>query len=380
MIALLLLACSTQTADVDLPTELEPTASPVATPAPPTPEPRVPQPRRWDCAGLDPADEAPLGGKVTLTFDDGPHPTVTPQILDLLEAENIPATFFLIGDALEDPDVWPIVERMVANPLFTIGNHSWTHSNLATMTTAARDAEIDDTNELLLTFADVAFFRFPYGSSDCDLADGVRARGLHMAGWHVDTVDWCYGADGVCTPADYNRIPPEYATDMLGYTMEQIERFDGGIVLLHDIHQNTADELPELIQRIRDQGMSFTALDDADTWPNLLADTPVDLPFLGESCNPIDDKCWQIEFGSWCAPLGEGFAGICVLPCEGTCADRPGAATTLCATVGLEVGECVGRAHAINDWCERLPHTVSQVAERYVGASSASPLRTAVCR
>lgn len=378
----LILAACNRAADVATPPAPVPT--PVPTVVPPTPVPPTvplePVDRRWDCAGLDPADAGPLGGRVALTFDDGPHGVVTPQVLQTLIDENVPATFFMLGVQLQDPDNWPIVEQIVANPLFRIANHGYTHMALTSLNTGDMEAEIDDTNDLLETFGDVEFFRFPYGLSDCDAVDRVRARGMHVTGWHVDTVDWCYGADGICTPDDYFRIPEEYSADMIGFTMEQIDRFDGGIVLMHDIHQSTADALPDLIQALRDGGYTFTALDDATAWPNLVADTPADLPFLGEACDPLNDACWQVEYSSWCAPVGDGFDGICVLPCEGTCPDRAGAATTFCQTVEPGAGECVGRAHAVNDWCARLPQTNVVQADRYVGSSSSSPLTTDVCR
>ncbi|MCB9670095.1 MAG: polysaccharide deacetylase family protein [Alphaproteobacteria bacterium] len=379
----LLLACQ-RAADVATPPAPAPAPVPVPTPVPvpvtpPPPDP-VPQDRRWDCAGLDPADPAPLGGRVALTFDDGPHGVVTPQVLQVLRDENVPATFFMLGVQLEDPTIWPLVEEMVADPLFTIANHSWSHPSMTNLSAAAQADEIDDTLDLLETFAPVDLFRFPYGLSDCGLVDGIRARGMHVTGWHVDTVDWCYGADGVCTPDDYFRIPPEYASDMIGFTVEQLERFDGGIVLMHDIHQSTADALPGLITELKARGFTFTTVHDATTFPNLLADTPADLPFLGEACDPVDDRCWQIEYSSFCVPVGDGTNGVCTLPCEGTCPDRAGAATTFCMTTETDAGECVGRAHAINAWCDRLPGTERVPADRYVGTSSASPLTLDVCR
>lgn len=379
-----LLACrnASDVGTPPLPTS-EPTPLPTGDTDPITPRPSPePEPieRRWDCAGLDPADPAPFGGKVALTFDDGPHPTVTPDIVATLREEDVPATFFMLGTMLEDPARWPLVEDLVADPLFTVANHSWSHPDLTTLPQAAMLEEIDDTTALLETFAPIDYFRFPYGQSDCPAADEVRARGLHVTGWHVDTVDWCYGADGVCTPDDYWRIPDAYSADMLGFTLEQLERFDGGIVLMHDIHASTADFVPLLIAELKSRGFTFTSLDDLTTFPNLNGDTPVDLPFLGEACDPADDACWQIEYTSYCVPVGDGTHGICTLPCEGTCVDRPGAATTFCMTTETEAGECVARSHARNDWCAELPGTEPVSAARYVGSSSASPLTLDVCR
>ena len=81
--------------------------------------------RRDRCSGMDPADPAPMGGRIGLTFDDGPHTTVTPQILATLRAHNAPATFFMLGVQIADPANWSLVEEIRDDPLFTIGNHSW---------------------------------------------------------------------------------------------------------------------------------------------------------------------------------------------------------------------------------------------------------------
>jgi peptidoglycan/xylan/chitin deacetylase (PgdA/CDA1 family) len=164
--------------------------------------------RRWDCSGITQADSSPLGGRIALTFDDGPNPATTPQVMAILEAYDIPATFFLLGDALSDPESWPIVEEMVASPLFDIGNHSWDHADFVGLTEDEARTEIDDTAALIETFGVTStFFRFPYGDATCEMHDLATGKGYLVSGWHLDTVDWCYGDDGRCTQDDYWRIP-----------------------------------------------------------------------------------------------------------------------------------------------------------------------------
>jgi peptidoglycan-N-acetylglucosamine deacetylase len=342
--------------------------------------------RRWDCSGIDPADQGPLGGVVTLTFDDGPSSTYTPEIMAVLRAYNVPATFFMLGERVEDPAVWPLVEEIVADPLFTIANHSWTHPELTSLSTAAMVAEIDDTTALLETFAPIDFFRFPYGDSDCDAVDRIADRGLRVTGWHIDTGDWCYAAvgdRGVCTPDDYWRIPDEYADDMRGFIVEQVGRFDGGVVLFHDIHSYTADSLEDVILDLTAAGFTFAALDDSSAWPNLNAGTPADLPYLGEACSLDDDLCWQVEYMSWCEPVNPSdsndLRGVCTLPCEGYCGDRDGAATTFCAEQTTGAGQCIGRSDLLNGYCADVPGSVEQVMDRHVGSSSAGAATADVC-
>ena len=343
--------------------------------------------RRWDCSGLDPADPAPMGGKVALTFDDGPHLSITPQIVQTLRDYDAPATFFIVGSMLSDPDSWPLVEAMVEDPLFEIANHSYTHADLSSLSPTIRDEEFDDTTGLIETFdVDVRYFRFPYGASDCDAVDAARDRGMHVTGWHVDTVDWCYaavGSVGTCRTRDYWRIPSEYENDMLGFTMEQVRRFNGGVILMHDIHQYTADSLKPLLDALIAEGYTFTSLDDLAVFPLLNNDNPADLPYLGEACNPLEDACWQIEYQSWCEPTHPDDAasttGMCTLPCEGFCFDRPGAATTFCATVDPGAGQCVGRSASENAWCEGIEGTVETALDRWVGNSGVSETTADVC-
>jgi peptidoglycan-N-acetylglucosamine deacetylase len=340
--------------------------------------------RRWDCSGMDPADPAPLGGNVILTFDDGPDPVDTPVILDILRGHGIPATFFVLGENLADPAAWSIAEDIVADPLFDLANHSWDHLDLADADTATVEAEIDDTTDLIETFGVTpTFFRFPYGDSTCGTHDLVTDRGLLVTGWHIDTADWCYAAGGgICTNADYWRVPEEYEADMLGLSLEQIHRFDGGVVLFHDIHQFTANALEEFVTTLLDEGYRFTALTDTSVLPNLNAGTPADLPYLGEHCVLSDDDCWQVEHDAWCEPVDPSDPsndhGICTLPCEGYCYDRDGAATTFCADVG-GAGQCVAWSDPINGFCSTLPGTVEADLDRFVGSSGAGDAVGTVC-
>jgi hypothetical protein len=172
----------------------------------------------------------------------------------------------------------------------------------------------------------------------------------------------------VCTTEDYWRVPPEFQTDMIGLTMAQVRRFDGGVILFHDIHPFTADQLPLLMDQLLDEGFTFAALDDAAAMPNLNAGTPVDLPYLGERCEVTDDRCWQVEFQAWCEPVDpvdlSNTDGICTLPCEGYCLDRDGAALTFCADLG-GAGQCVGRSASQNDSCAALPGTVATTFQRF---------------
>ena len=343
--------------------------------------------RRWDCSGMDPADEAPLDSMVALTFDDGPDDEVTPQILDLLREFNAPATFFVLGERLDDPANWDVTDEIVADPLFELANHSYDHSDQMNLSMSDVAWQVDTTSALIASFdAELTRFRFPYGSSDCDTADLVRDRDLSVNGWHIDTADWCYaaaGIEGVCTREDYWRVPEEYEDDMLGFIMEQVLRYDGGVILFHDIHQYTADQLEDVLIALVEADMNFVALDDADAFPRLNGGEGYPFPFLGQACQVDVDRCWEIEYEAWCEPVApfdsSSLDGICTLPCEGYCLDRDGSPTTFCAEVTAGVGQCTSRATGLNDDCDVLPGVEAHFVDRYVGDSSASAATVEAC-
>lgn len=330
---------------------------------------------RPGCAGLDPADPAPLGGWVALTFDDGPDLAVTPRILQTLRAHGVPATFFMVGERLSDPATWPLVEEVVADPLFDVGNHSFDHANQADLTDEEAVAQTTTTAQLLATFGVTPeFYRFPYGSSACRTADLVRAQGYRVAGWHVDSADWCYAWNGRagrgrCTSTDYWRVDDAFADDMVGYVMHQVNRFQGGVILLHDIHPYTADQLPGLITHLRTEGFRFARLSNAERFPLLNRGEPFAYPRLGEACDPTADRCWETEEQATCRPTSSD-EGFCTLACGKGCVERDGAAPVWCATVPGG-GRCVAQAVPMNATCAAVPGTVPAVRASAHGPGSA---------
>ena len=327
--------------------------------------------RRQGCGGFSPADPAPLGGRVALTFDDGPHPVVTPDILATLRAHDVPATFFMVGENVEAQP--SIVADILADPLFDIGNHSFDHPNLAAASDAEALDQVASTHQALVDAGvSPVFFRFPFGAAHCRIADRIRDQfGYRIAGWHADTADWCYASGGSCPPSEYYRIPAAFSNDMRGFLMEQLQRFEGGVVLLHDIHANTAEELPSIIADIEAAGMTFVALDNLQAFPRLNQSNPHDFPWIGESCDPNADPCWQIEWRSVCEPT-TGGDGVCVLPCnrDSHCADRDGGAPLRCVDIGGE-GACLAAAMGVNDFCADVVGTYVDGRPAFAGSDGA---------
>lgn len=133
---------------------------------------------------------APRGrGQIALTFDDGPNPAWTPQLLDLLAKHRAHATFFLIGKhAMEEP----YLTRYIAEAGHVIGNHSWSHPNLAITSPKKVMEELKETKHVLehITGMPVKFFRPPYGGRRPDVLAAARDLGMRPVMWNAMTADW----------------------------------------------------------------------------------------------------------------------------------------------------------------------------------------------
>jgi peptidoglycan/xylan/chitin deacetylase (PgdA/CDA1 family) len=128
-------------------------------------------------------------GELALTFDDGPNPACTPRLLDTLAASNVKATFFLVGGfALAQPG---LVHRIVAAG-HSIGNHSWTHPNLALTNAKQVEDELTRTSETLeqIAGAPIRFFRPPYGARRPYVLRTARRLGMVPVLWNAMTNDW----------------------------------------------------------------------------------------------------------------------------------------------------------------------------------------------
>lgn len=166
------------------------------------------------------APAAPSSAKyVALTFDDGPSPRCTPQLLDGLRELGAKATFFVVGcQAVKDPDI----VRRIADEGHQVGNHSYDHAALDRLTPAQALADLEKNDALLRELLGDGDYwvRPPYGL----LTDDEAARlTVPLVNWSVDTEDW--------RTKDCDKI------------LDVIYRCtgDGDIVLLHDRYLNTVD-------------------------------------------------------------------------------------------------------------------------------------------
>ncbi len=173
-----------------------------------------------------------------LTFDDGPHPTYTPQVLDVLAEHGAKATFFVIGSLVQrHPD---LLDRILAEG-HTVANHTWNHESLAGLPRETFDSTVGRTQVLLGSRA-TSCLRPPYGSVDGSTQDWAHAHGLGLAMWNVD-------------PADWKRPPAEtIAEEIVKHART------GAVVLLHDgggNRSNTVRGLEMALERLSGSGLRF---------------------------------------------------------------------------------------------------------------------------
>lgn len=188
----------------------------------------------------------PTGRKVVLTFDDGPDPKYTPQILDILKREGVKATFFLVGSRAE---LYPDLVRRIVREGHELGNHTYTHPNVALISDAQVRLELNATQRLIeaISGRSTTLFRPPYNAdSNPNKAEEIQPLliaqdlGYWIALEDVDTEDW--------------------ARPGVAAIIERVRngRVDGGnVVLLHDAGGNreqTVEALPEVIEYLRNRG------------------------------------------------------------------------------------------------------------------------------
>jgi hypothetical protein len=113
----------------------------------------------YPCNQEPPPDPVPSGLRFALTFDDGPNPATTPAIVATLRAENVPATFFMLGNRLDSEAARALAREIHEDPLFRVANHTWSHPFLTSLTPEqVREQVTSTTAQLRLALDDASAF------------------------------------------------------------------------------------------------------------------------------------------------------------------------------------------------------------------------------
>lgn len=202
-------------------------------------------------------DKTPMGPghKIILTFDDGPSADFTPKILDILEKEKVPATFFVVG--LNAEQHIPLLKRIYKDG-YEIGNHTFTHGNIALMSPDRAELEMKATRLLIecITGRSTILFRAPYNADsepqtyeEIEPIARSRKDNYITIGESIDPNDW-----------------EEHVTSdsIVARTIRLAEATDASIILLHDAggitRQATVDALPRIIDYFKKRGCVFTTV------------------------------------------------------------------------------------------------------------------------
>ncbi|MDL2236503.1 polysaccharide deacetylase family protein [Christensenellaceae bacterium OttesenSCG-928-K19] len=185
---------------------------------------------------------------VALTFDDGPHPERTGQLLDILEQNGVVATFFVLGKNAES---YPDVVKRVYEAGHEIGTHSYDHTDLMTLTyDQVITEQYGKTNDILEGIIGVRALidRPPYGSMSPERAEEIgRAQIL----WSVDPNEW---------REEFKNTESLVNNVLHGSEKTGLGVHDGAVVLSHDIHQVTVDAYDTIIKELKNQGYTFVTV------------------------------------------------------------------------------------------------------------------------
>jgi peptidoglycan-N-acetylglucosamine deacetylase len=191
-----------------------------------------------------------IGQKVVaLTFDDGPNPPYTNEIVDYLHEQHVPATFFVVGRAVAQ---YPDVVRREVKYGDALGNHSWDHAHLVLERSRHIEREISATDDVIFreTGVHTRLFRPPFGVRDYAVINTARRMGYQIIMWSAPL------------PKDWESPPPAIIRDrVLRYVK------DGDIIVLHDGNrgkagnrENTVEATKLIVEALRERGYRFVTV------------------------------------------------------------------------------------------------------------------------
>lgn len=184
--------------------------------------------------------EMESGKKIALTFDDGPHPYYTLQLLKGLRKRNVKVTFFITG---KNAEAYPEIVKEIYEDGHLIGNHTYSHTQYSSRNEESFKQEILRTNEVIreITGEDTIYVRPPYGSWNKEFEKELN---MFPVLWTIDPKDWCSSdvagiVRRVCSKAEENEI-----------------------ILMHDQYKSTVTAALKVIDELTEEGYEFVTVDE----------------------------------------------------------------------------------------------------------------------
>jgi len=226
------------TSEATVPEETAIEAKPEVQPPQESPEPVPTQPAN-----------AHEGKLVALTFDDGPDNNYTLKILDILKEYDVKATFFLVGTQVKK---YPETAKRIVEEGHSVGNHTWSHSDLTKLSAKAQAEQIDKAQREIVkaTGATPSLMRAPYGAISSSALKTVHLGGMKHVAWTVDTRDWA----GTSVAAMHKNV--------------MTNTKEGGVILMHsfggrkDALEHTVKLLPSIIKDLQAKGYELVTVDE----------------------------------------------------------------------------------------------------------------------
>lgn len=178
--------------------------------------------------------------RVALTFDDGPHPRYTEQLLEGLRKRNVRVTFFVLGQSAE---LYPDLIREMAQDGHLIGNHTYSHIQLTRRNGQLFAEELQKTDAVIyeITGQHTEFVRPPYGAWDKRYEESLN---MIQVLWNVDPLDWCCSDAGT----------------VVSRVLEKTN--ENSIILLHDVYASSVEAALAIIDELSARGYEFVTVDE----------------------------------------------------------------------------------------------------------------------
>lgn len=178
--------------------------------------------------------------KIALTFDDGPHPFYTHQLLEGLRERGVKVTFFITG---QNAEAYPEIVKEIYEDGHLIGNHTYSHTQLTSRNAERFKAEIIKTNEAIkkVTGEDTIYVRPPYGSWNKEFEKELN---MFPVLWTIDPLDWC--------SSNVSCIVRKVTTS--------VEEND--IILMHDQYKTTVTAALKIVDELQKAGYEFVTVEE----------------------------------------------------------------------------------------------------------------------